>query len=104
MERLYFQTIYADYNQYHYADENTVWNIFVDIKDGIYYVRVFHWYDDRNPNSSQFIRNILVCRAFSQKDLLFKILNWCIPAIDRQRIIHGDEGLLYRGYLFKGYL
>ena len=97
MERFKLKTIHANWLQYHYSDDNGVWHILVDIRDGVYHITVFHWFDD--DRTTRFIRNILVCRAFSQKDLLFKILNWCIPVIEKQRIIHGDEGLLYRGYL-----
>jgi len=97
MKYIELKTIYADESQYYYADESSVWNIMVEKKDGVYDVTCFHWYDNQNPNRHDFIRNIYTCRAYSQADLVFKIVNHCLPAINRQRIIHGDEGFLWHG-------
>jgi hypothetical protein len=93
MERFKLKTIFAHPLEYHLADESWVWNIYaLRDKNGVYNVRVFHWYDD--PQSTEFTRDFYTCKAFSDCDLLFKIFEHCIPAIERQRVIHGDDGYL----------
>jgi hypothetical protein len=89
MKPFTLKTIFSHPSEYHFADPLCVWNIYVQRREGVYYISCFYW--DAHGRDDTFVRNFYLCRAYSLNDLMFKIVEHCLPIIRRYRDVYGDN-------------
>jgi hypothetical protein len=69
------ETRYAHPDEYHFASPDCTYNIYVQKVQGVFIITPFIWTSD--------IYNLQKIRAFSENDLVFKIVCQAVPMLER---------------------